>query len=252
MQNLIRHCRGAASRTKPNCRAALAAILVLFAALQPSIAFEPVEIGYTLSMVSSSFGNATLGRIESRLSKTETGFEVLSVTKAQGMAAIIMGSNEEQSCEFSIQDGRAVTERYVGGRVGKQDYAVDFDWPERKVNFDNGESIDMPQGYVVDNCSLPFAAAVLRGEGLEQDAMYVVDGKKTRIRGYLLSSSSEEMLDTPLGTQKTIKMVLAREFKPERTLTLWLSPDNQYVPLKMEEKRKSRTTTMLVNSLKLI
>ena len=213
---------------------------------------EPVEISYTLSMVSGSFGNATLGRIESTLTKTDTGYSVLSVTRAQGMAAIIMGSNEEQSCEFAIEDGRAVTQRYGGGRIGKQDYTVDFDWPERKVNFESGESIDMPQGYVVDNCSMPFAAAILKGQGLNQDSMYVVDGKKTRIRGYVLSSSSEEVLETVLGPKTTIKMVLAREFKPERTLTLWLSPDNQYVPLKMEEKRKSRTTTMLVNSLKLI
>lgn len=215
-------------------------------------ALDPVEISYTLSMVSSSFGNATLGKIESTLTKTDRGYAVMSVTKAQGMAAIIIGSNEQQNCEFEINDGRAVTQSYGGGRIGKSDYQVNFDWPERKVTFNTGESIDMPQGYVVDNCIMPFAAAVLKGEGLSDEAMYVVDGKKKRIRGYTLSSSSEEMLDTALGPKKTIKMVLAREFKPEVTFTFWLSADNQYLPLKIEEKRKSRTTTMVVNSLEAI
>lgn len=212
-------------------------------------ALDPVEIGYTLSMVSSSFGNATLGKIESKLTKTDKGYAVISVTKAQGMAAIIIGSNEQQKCEFEIANGRAVTMTYGGGRVGKDDYTVDFDWPERKVTFGSGEAIDMPQGYVVDNCMMPFAAALLKGQGLDGEAMYVVDGKKKRIRGYNLSSTSEEIIDTVLGPKKTVKMVLAREFKPEVTFTLWLSEDNQFLPLKIEEKRKSRTTTLMVNSL---
>ncbi|MFT5571820.1 MAG: hypothetical protein ACI9FR_000741 [Cryomorphaceae bacterium] len=228
--------------------------MLLTAALMasPSHAIDPVEISYTLSMVSSSFGNATLGRIDSTLTKTDSGYAVMSVTKAQGMAAIIIGSNEQQACEFEINDGRAVPKSYGGGRIGKSDYDVDFDWAERKISFASGESIDMPKGYVVDNCIMPFAAAILKGEGLGEESMYVVDGKKKRIRGYTLSSSSEETLETVLGPKKTIKMVLAREFKPERTFTLWLSKDNQYIPIKMEEQRKSRTTTMMVNSLELI
>lgn len=230
----------------------LSALLVVNMAASKAFALDPVEISYTLSMVSSTFGNATLGKIESTLTKTDSGYSVITVTKAQGMAAIIMGSNEQQICEFDINEGRAVTKTYGGGRIGKSDYTVDFDWPERKVSFSTGETIDMPQGYVVDNCMMPFATAVLKGEGLSDESMYVVDGKKKRIRGYTLSSTTEEILDTVLGPQKTVKMVLAREFKPNVTFTFWLSTENQYLPLKIEEKRKSRTTTMVVNNLERI
>jgi len=55
-------------------------------------------------------------------------------------------------------------------------------------------------------------------------------------------------LETKLGDKPTIKMVLQRETVPERTTTLWLSTQDQYIPLKVEEKRKSRTTTLVVNS----
>lgn len=213
---------------------------------------KPMEVSYTLSMRSKTFGNSTLGKIESKLTTTDKGYSVVSVTKVQGMAAIIMGSNEQQSCHFHLENGRAVSENYTGGKIGSVDYQVGFDWEQRKLNFDDNELLDMPQGYIVDNCMMPFAVAILKGKTLSEDAMYVVDGKKKRIRGYKLRSSEPEVLKTKLGEKKTIKMVLEREFKPERTFTLWLSEDDQYIPLKIEEKRKSRTTTMAVNSLELI
>lgn len=209
---------------------------------------RPVTIGYTLSMVSKTFGNATLGRIETKLRKTDDGYSVSSVTKVQGMAAILIGSNEEQNCEFQIENQRAIPQIYEGGRIGKKDYEVDFDWQNRRLSFNNDEALDMPQGYIVDNCSMFFAAALLRNKGLGDEALYVVDGKSKRVRGYTLQSSTEETLETILGDKPTIKMVLQRETVPERTTTLWLSPEDQYMPLKVEEKRKSRTTTLIVNS----
>ena len=202
-----------------------------------------------MSLVSDRLGNATLGRLETTLSRTEQGYAALNTTKAQGMAAIIMGSNFEESCEFSVEQGRAVSKQYSGGRKDSNDYQVEFDWDNRKVSFSDGESLDMPQGYVVDNCILPFAAALLRGEGLSDQILYVVDGKKKRIRGYRLKSTSEETLETKFGDVDTLKVVLEREFKPERTFTFWLSPGNNFMPLKMEEKRRSRTTTMLVDNI---
>lgn len=209
---------------------------------------KPITIGYTLSMVSKTFGNATLGRIETKLRETDSGYSVSSVTKVQGMAAILIGSNEEQNCEFKIVDKRAVPKTYEGGRIGKKDYEVDFDWPNRRLSFNDDEALDMPQGYIVDNCSMFFAAALLKHRGLEDEALYIVDGKSKRVRGYTLQSSTEEVIETKLGDKPTIKLVLQRETVPERTTTFWLSPEDQYVPLKVEEKRKSRTTTLVVNS----
>ena len=165
------------------------------------------------------------------------------------MAAIIIGSNEEQFCDFDVVDGRAVSRNYRGGRIGKTDYEVVYDWEDRKVDFSNKETHDMPQGYVVDNCTMWFAAAFLKGEGLGDEAMYVVDGKKKRIRGFKLLSTSTEEIDTKIGPKEVIKMELEREFKPERKLTFWLSPEDQYLPLRMQETRKSRTTTFEVQRL---
>ena len=214
-----------------------------------SAQLEPVSIEYIVSLVSDRLGNATLGKTETVLQQTESGYSVFSKTKAQGLAAIIIGSNEQQSCEFEVRDGRAVSSLYAGGRTDSGDYRVNYDWQNRRINFAKGDDLDMPAGYIVDNCNMPFAVALLRDTGLESETMYVVDGRKKRIRGFKLKSTAIENIDTVLGTMETLKVVFEREFKPERTFTFWLSTQNQYLPLKMEEKRRSRTTTMMVHKI---
>jgi len=211
--------------------------------------FNELSITYKLKIRSKSYGNATLGKLTNTFSKTADGFTVKSVTKTQGIAAILIGSNEQQSCDFIMQDGYAIPQRYTGGTLKKDKYNVDFNWQEQTLTFENGESMDIPKGYIVDICSMPYALALQKGQGLEELTMYVVDGKKKRIRGYTLLSSEQESIETPLGIKQTTKIVLQRELRPDRILTLWLSSSDQYVPVKIEEKRKSRTTTMMVSDL---
>jgi hypothetical protein len=218
-------------------------------------ALTPVTISYTITFESSKFGNATLGLVENILKATDSGYSIESITKAQGMAALIMGSNEQQSCQFEVQDGKAVSQKYDGGRIGKIDYQVDFDWGQRKAYFNDtsggSESVDLPEGYIVDNCSMWFAVALLQGNIPDKQSLYVVDGKNKRIRGFKLRSTIDEILTTKLGDKPVTKVVFERELRPGRTLTFWLSHDDEYLPLKMQESRKSRTTTFAVAELTL-
>ena len=78
---------------------------------------DPVTIGYKIKMQSKRFGNATLGRIETSLNTTESGYRLEVVTRFQGMATIISGSNLRESCEFTVQDDRIVSQHYEGGRI---------------------------------------------------------------------------------------------------------------------------------------
>ena len=210
---------------------------------------EPVSIAYTVSLVSEKYGNATLGKAQTTLSKTTHGYSVFQATKAQGMAAILLGSNIQESCDFVIDEGRAVSTNYAGGSSNLNHYQANFDWQGRKIKFSDGESLDMPPGYVVNTCNFPFAAALLKHKGLSDETVYVVDGKKKRIRGYRLKSTSEEMLSTKFGAIDTLKVVLERELKPDRTFTFWLSLENSYVPLKMEDQSNKRTLTLMVDQI---
>ncbi len=214
-----------------------------------SAPLDPVSISYKIQMESERFGNATLGRIETKLTTTDSGYQIDSVTKFQGMATIISGSNLREQCEFKLEEGRAITHRYEGGRIKAFDYKVGFDWENRKIDYNSQESVNMPIGYVVDNCSMWFAMALTRGEGLKDELVYVVDGKKRRVRGFKFRSLEDEVIDTVVGQKPVLKLVLERELRSDRTITFWLSKEDQYIPLRMQEKRKSRTTTFSVNSM---
>jgi len=215
-----------------------------------SAPLDPVSISYKIKFKSSRFGNATLGRIETKLTETSDGYAIENLTKTQGMAAIILGSNYQNSCNFQVVDGIAVVKDYQGGRVGKTDYAATYDRETRKINYESGDTFDMPEGYIVDDCMFWFAAALLREDGFaKHEPIYVVDGKSKRIRGYKLRSKNQEQIDTPLGSKNVFKIVLERELRPNRTVTFWLSPDDKYLPLRIEESRKSRTTIIEIESL---
>lgn len=208
-----------------------------------------IALSYTVNLVSSRLGNATVGQLQTTLTQNNGRYAANSTTKAQGLAAILIGSDLQESCEFTIDQGRALSHKYAGGSKESNDYQVSYDWEERKINFEDGESLDMPPGHIIDLCNMPFAAALLKDDGLAGEVLYVLDGKKKRIRGYKLRSSNQETLETPLGPMASIKIVLEREFNPDRTFSLWLSPDHDYMPIKMEDARSSRTTTFLVNNI---
>ena len=232
-------------------------IFILF--IMPMKAFSQnnvsdFQVTFKLSIKSKTYGNATLGKFANVFTKTETGYNVKTVTKTQGIAAIILGSNEQQTCDFSYDsnNNKATPTSYSGGTLKKEKYRVNFDWEKRTLQFENGESLDMPDGYILDVCSMPFAVALAQGKGLEEQTIYVVEGKQKRIRGYNVASIESEIVETPLGQMDTIKVVLQRELRPDRSLTLWLSTEHQYIPVKVENKRKSRTLTMLVSEMSLL
>lgn len=246
------------------CTLITSCALLGLAFAQENNSLKPLTIAYTINLVSEKYGNATLGKVETELNKTNDGYSVYSATKAQGIAAILMGSNYRETCRFHVEGGRAISNAYSGGRKDLTDYNVDFDWKSRKIMFSDGESLDMPRGYVVDNCNILFAAALLakknmglsepknsalRDDGLLEESLYIVDGKSRRIRGYKMKAVTQENLDTDFGNFNTLKIEFERELHPGRTLTFWLAPEYANIPLKMVERRRKRTTTFLVDRI---
>ena len=210
--------------------------------------FESIAITYTINLLSSTLGNARVGQFQTTLTHDENGYSAHSTTKAQGLAAILVG-DKQMSCEFSIDQGRVLSHNYAGGNKKTDEYQVSYDWDARKINFVDGEALDMPPGYVIDLCTMNFAAALLKDGGLTDEVLYVLNGERKRINSYKLRSSTKETLDTPVGSMDTIKIILERELESDRTYSFWLSIDHDYMPIKIEEARSSRTVTILVNNI---
>ena len=191
------------------------------------------------------------GRLVANFQVTDEGFQGQSETRAEGMASILLGGDLSETCSFEAEGNKVISRSYVSSKKGRgaYEYSTEFDWEARKIRFDNDVTLDMPEGYVVDNCNLPFAAALSRGPMLSEQPLYVVDATSQKIRGYQVSSVTEETLKTVLGEISTVKVEMIRELRPDRSLTFWLASRSNYFPVMMVEKRPSRTTTTKLESM---
>ncbi|MGH1539901.1 MAG: DUF3108 domain-containing protein [Arenicella sp.] len=222
--------------------------IILFTALPTFADTENQQIKLNYSVI---WNGSNLGQIETNITQEEDRFEIASVTKAEGMASIWLGGNLLQKCSFQTRDSMIFSNEFHSTKKGKAGYSntINYDWKSQKITFNDDPAFDMPKGYIVDNCNFHFAAAYTAINKLKENSIYVMDGKKKRIRGYVFKSISEEQLTTPIGDFDTTKIVLERELDPNKTFTFWISPDKPYFPLKMMDQRKSGQRIMLIQNL---
>lgn len=205
-----------------------------------------LDLQYTVRL-----GSTKLGTLITSLRKIEEGYEVQSETRAEGLAALLVGGSLYERCRFDVtEDGlKPLTYGVVSEtrRAYKRD--VSFDWSTRSISFSSGESVPMPDsGFLIDNCSFPFAVMLSASELSRQKQIHLVGGK--RIRQFENITVTREGLSTPLGTFDTLRVQQQRVGKPERKLTMWLAVERQHLPVKIVEERKSRTTTMVLRTVK--
>ncbi|MFC1681749.1 DUF3108 domain-containing protein [Pseudomonadota bacterium] len=202
---------------------------------------DSMELIYKVSL-----GVAELGSLISTLERKGDAFEVIAETRAEGMASILLGGTVREFCRFST-DGNALTpESYRITREGKDafDQSVSFNWDERRVIFSNGTNFVISDGYIVDNCSLPYAFIVGGAETFKGRSLHVVGGNK--IRRFENLNISEDTVVTPIGEFQTVRIEQERYDRPDRKLTIWLAPDQHNLPVKIVEQRKSRPDTTMV------
>ena len=227
-------------------------VLLAFLVQNTTFAFSPsdtqgkLELRYTVNIFDTN-----LGEIHTTISKNEQRFRLNSITKAEGVASFVMGGDLKQDCLFHSQGVKILTDHSNIEKLGKKPFkhSVKLDWQSRKINFEE-TSLEIPDGYVLDSCNFQFAAAYTDVEVLKTNTIYVLDGKKSRIKGYVFKSESQETLKTPLGSFETTKIVLERELNPEKSFIFWISKDYPFFPLKMMDKRKKGSRIMTLKSFK--
>lgn len=197
-----------------------------------------------------SFGVAELGSLSSKLTKQTNHYEVISETRAEGMASILLGGTVREMCKFSVDKNAIKPAHYRIIRKGRDafDHSVSFNWNERRVLFSDGTDIVISDGYIVDNCSVPFAFIIGGAATFKQKTLHIVGGKK--VRRFENNSIENAQVSTPLGKFDAVKIEQVRFDRPDRKLTIWLAPNRSNLPIKIVEQRKSRPdTTMLLKSV---
>ncbi len=196
-----------------------------------------------------SLGSAELGSLLTRLRRNGDIYHADSRTRAEGVASILLGGDMRESCVFTVKADAIMALNYEVVREGHRAFrhGAEFDWSAGEIRFSNGDRLPVPDGYTVDNCSIPFAFMLGNPWSFADRSMHVVGGE--RIRRFTNISVTEERLATPIGEVDSIRIEQQRQGKPGRTFTVWVAPSRNNLPVKMVEKRRSRVTTMLLTSV---
>lgn len=188
-----------------------------------------------------------LGNLVSELNKSGDTYKVQSETRAEGLAAILLGGTLREECEFSVSDSLEVKpSHYMIEKEGRDPYShsAEFNWNDMKVQYDSGKTVGIPPaGYVIDNCTVPYAFAAADKITLQQyPYIHILGGRS--LRHYQDIEVSRETIEVPAGKFDTVRIDQQRVGSSDKTLSIWVAPDRQNVAVRIEERRRFRVTTM--------
>lgn len=207
---------------------------------------ESAKLTYDVRLYETELGN-----LVTRLNKNGDTYEVRAETRAEGLAAILLGGSLREECEFSVSDSLEIQPRhYKIEKEGRDEYShsAEFLWSDMKVQYDNGRSLDIPlAGYVIDNCTVPFAFAAADKITLkEYPYIHILGGKN--LRHYEEIEVSRETVEVPAGKFETVRIDQQRVGSSDKKLSIWVAPARQNIAVRIEERRSMRVTTMELSS----
>ncbi|MGA8259153.1 MAG: DUF3108 domain-containing protein [Arenicellales bacterium] len=213
------------------------------AAASPDLAQLPksAKLVYDVSVYGAEVGN-----LITEISRTGDIYHVESETRAEGLAAILLGGSLHEDCDFSVSDSMEIKpRRYRIEKEGRDAYShtADFLWDKMKVKYEDGSVLSIPRaGYVIDNCTVPFAFAAADRIALKgYPSIHILGGE--RMRDYDDIKVSRETVRVPAGKFDTVRIDQQRVDSPDKTLTIWVAPTMQNIAVKIVERRRSRIAT---------
>jgi len=128
--------------------------------------------------------------------------------------------------------------------------SIRFDWDRNEViNLVNGDAwkMDLEPG-VVDKLLYQFIIMQDLNAGKRHLKYIIADGGRTKT--YHFEPEGEEVIETPLGRLKTLKLIRNKP-NSRRETTLWCAEELNYLPVKVRNiEDDGNVTTAIVQSLK--
>ncbi len=214
-------------------------------------ALTPFDARYAVSYGSLSVGTSTF---DLRRDAQPGRWIFESRSDAKGLARLIAGGTLVQTSWVEV-DGTGVRPlrfRFDDGSERKQEDAqLAFDWSRNRVTgAAKGEPLDLAvEPGTQDPVSSQLAIMVALMSGREPEALPMVDSGK--LRETELRLERRERVTTPAGEFDTL-VYTTRRPGGRRVTWMWLAPQTQYLPVKMEQLRDGkRAFSMELTSYKL-
>lgn len=217
----------------------LAALLVLLLCSLPSLSFSQTSplLEYVADYEASANGLAATATRS--LSRIDANVYRLSNSLEASLAGQTL-ANLEQASEFTSLGTQVVPLNYsyqLSG-VSRASHAIFFNWDAGiALSTVDDESWQLPlHDGVMDQLSYQVAIrqALLQGvEGVDSFSFAIIDGDDIETHEYRVLD--EELIDTPLGKLRTVKLERVRDEDDARATQIWLAVDWNFLLARIEQ-----------------
>jgi hypothetical protein len=193
------------------------------------------------------FNGAEVGDVSLSVKKVAANrYQLTSLTKSSGLAAIISGGDITETSLFERVDGqlRPITYHF---NDNKKKVDLSFDWEQLRVtdaskNSSRGQTLK--QGVLDKAVMLIALMQDLRTKGDKTTYQIADDG---RIKSYAFKQQGQELLKLASGSYNTIKVVRQKEKKKE-LVYYWCAEELNMLPVVISRKKSFGTFKMVLAS----
>jgi hypothetical protein len=229
-----------------------APVLILLATMSMIVAAEtnsPTEFNAVYDVYRSGMKVAKMQRSISI--KDDGDLLYHSETNLTGIASFVRKDKIIEQSVWQLEEERIIPLEYVYQHTGikqERNVVVTFDWEDMQItNSVNGSSWKMPaEEGVLDKLLYQYSIMQEMKAGKTRFTYLIADGGKEKL--YKFEAVGEEVIETPLGNLRTIKVVRHRE-DTDRKSTFWSAADYDYLPVKLENIDDGVKTVVMINSL---
>ena len=208
--------------------------------------FKPFSASFSVSR-----GAIPLGELELELTFDDSRrYTYHAHTQPGFLAGWFSGGEAVEESQGEISAERVIPQTYSYRETDdEEDNAeVRFDWQAFKAYTSSGGvtwSQEIEYG-IQDRLSQQLMVRLELSRGEREVSYRVADGGK--LKSYLFRVVEEEMLETPLGELRCLKVERSKESrKPD--YTIWFAPKLDYLPVRIERRRKGKRYKMELESL---
>ena len=182
----------------------------------------------------------------------DNSYEYRSETKTVGLISLFRKLHIVEASRLILEERMLKPVYYSYGRTGyrkKRDVSIEFNSETNKIkNTINGDFWHLPmEPAVMDKLLYQLAIMYDLQNGRIPESYRIADGGG--IKTYSFEKLGEEVVETPLGSFNTVKML---RHKPgsSRKSVFWCAPDLEFLQVKVEHTEKDGSTTVaLLKSL---
>lgn len=175
-----------------------------------------------------------IGTINEVFETEGASYRIVSDTRPTGLAAVILRQPLHVTSAGQLSRQGLRPAQFEARRSANESPVVSaaFDWPGKQLTLKRDgktEAIALPPG-TQDRLSVMYQFMFIPPERLRQLEIPMTNGRK--LSRYHYRAADEVEIDTGVGRLRTVHLVKQRD--PDDPVTeVWLSPQHQYLPVKM-------------------